>query len=287
MGLLEKIENFINRILLLLGERIAQFISKITPLKLKQIIASIQFIFSKISIYIKNIPSLIKQKIPLILAFLKKKAIALDIKGKIEKTHQLALEKYKTAKGQSKVSAFKKIFLAPFLIIGEWLNGLTTAQSVLLLTFSVSSILGAINVIFSGHRLLESRHGGARAPASVELEVSYDRPEYYKKQNRHVTITNVRLPVYYANLNEVKSIDIDFTATLSNRMSRMQVDKLELQFRDHLVLNLEPMVATFPLEEEGKEILRQKLLSEMNEFMKSREIEGEVLDIKIVYVLAN
>jgi hypothetical protein len=70
-------------------------------------------------------------------------------------------------------------------------------------------------------------------------------------------------------------------------MSRMQVDKLELQFRDHLVLNLEPMVAAFPLEEEGKEILRQKLLSEMNEFMVSRDIEGQVLDVKIVYVLAN
>jgi flagellar basal body-associated protein FliL len=70
-------------------------------------------------------------------------------------------------------------------------------------------------------------------------------------------------------------------------MSRIQVDKLELQFRDHLVLNLEPMMASFPLEEEGKEILRQKLLSEMNDFMESREIEGKVLDVKIVYVLGN
>jgi hypothetical protein len=53
------------------------------------------------------------------------------------------------------------------------------------------------------------------------------------------------------------------------------------------VLNLEPMMASFPLEEEGKEILRQKLLSEMNDFMESREIEGKVLDVKIVYVLGN
>jgi len=287
MGLIGKLENFINKFLLLMGERLLLFILKITPVKIKIFVGKLHSLFLGVREFIKKIPLLIKENIPVLIDYLKKKASDFDIKGKISRTHQLALEKYKKTQGEGKISALKKIVMAPFLILGEWLHGLTTAQSILLLTFSVSSILGAINVIFSGHRLLDSRNQGSRAPASVEVEVSYDRPVYYKKETRHVTITNLRLPVYYANLNEIKSIDIDFTATLSNRMSRMQVDKLELQFRDHLVLNLEPMVAAFPLEEEGKEILRQKLLSEMNEFMVSRDIEGQVLDVKIVYVLAN
>lgn len=287
MGLLEKIENFINRILLLLGEKIFNFVLKITPPKIKMFISNLMALKLRFTTFIKSTPQLLKEKLPLLLAYLKKKASDFDIKGKISRTHQMALERYKTTQGQSKISALKKLFLSPFLILGEWLNGLTTAQSILLLSFTVSSILGAINIISSGHRLLESQNHGSRAPASVELEVSYDRPDYYKKETRHVTITNLRLPVYYANINEIKSVDVDFTATLSNRMSRLQVDKLELQFRDHLVLNLEPMMASFPLEEEGKEILRQKLLSEMNDFMESREIEGKVLDVKIVYVLGN
>jgi hypothetical protein len=287
MGLLEKIENFINRILLLFGEKIFNFILKITPPKIRMFISHLIALKLRFTVFIKSIPQLIKEKLPFLLAYLKKRASDFDIKGKISRTQQIAIERYKTTQGQSKISSMKKLFLSPFLILGEWLNGLTTAQSILLLSLTVSSILGAINIISSGHRLLESQHQGSRAPASVELEVSYDRPNYYKKETRHVTITNLRLPVYYANINEIKSVDIDFTATLSNRMSRIQVDKLELQFRDHLVLNLEPMMASFPLEEEGKEILRQKLLSEMNDFMESREIEGKVLDVKIVYVLGN
>ena len=74
---------------------------------------------------------------------------------------------------------------------------------------------------------------------------------------------------------------------MSNRLSRMKLEKLEFQLRDHLVLNIEPMIAAFPLEDEGKEIIREKLTMEIHDFMKTHNIEGEVKDLKLVYILAN
>jgi len=67
----------------------------------------------------------------------------------------------------------------------------------------------------------------------------------------------------------------------------MQLEKLEFQLRDHLILNVEPMLASFPLEEEGKQILREKLTMEINDFLSERKIVGEVKEIKLIYILAN
>ena len=287
MSFLEKIENAINNLLILMGNAILRLLVRITPAKIQGLYSRFLDLKAAINLWFKNLPAVAKEKAPIVLASIKSKLIALNIKGKLQHSYQSALSKYSDGKNDKKINRLKKIVLAPFLVVGHWLNGLTTAQSAMLLGLTTASILAAINMIFSGQRLLENQFKADRAPASVEAEVTYDRPDYYKRQTRHVTITSVRLPVFFPNVNELKTIDVDFTATLSNRMSRMQVDKLELQLRDHLVLNIEPMVAAFPLEEEGKEILRQKLFKEVTEFMKLREIEGEIEDIKITYVLAN
>ena len=287
MSFLEKIENAINNLLFLMGNAFLRILIRVTPQKIQRFFLFLKECKSNLIQWFKNFPNLAKEKAPVILAYLKKQMIALNIKGKLQNCYQSALSKYNEGKGEKKINRIKKIVFAPLLVIGHWLNGLTTAQSVMLLGLTTTSILAAINMIFSGQRLLENHYAADRAPASVEAQISYDRPDYYKRQTRHVTITSVRLPVFFPNVNELRTVDVDFTATLSNRMSRMQVDKLELQLRDHLVLNIEPMVASFPLEEEGKEILRQKLLKEVTEFMKLREIEGEIEDLKITYVLAN
>jgi hypothetical protein len=57
--------------------------------------------------------------------------------------------------------------------------------------------------------------------------------------------------------------------------------------RDHLILEMEPSVASFPLTEEGKEIIRQKLSTEIDVFLESHKITGHVEEIKVVYILAN
>jgi flagellar basal body-associated protein FliL len=53
------------------------------------------------------------------------------------------------------------------------------------------------------------------------------------------------------------------------------------------LLNLEPILPSLPLDDEGKEIIRQKLINEINQFLKKHNIEGHVEEVRITYILAN
>lgn len=287
MNLIEKLENAINKLLILLGDFVVRFCAKIIPVKIQVFWSKVKNWMRLAIIWCKALPKRLISAAPLLLNKLKGSLLSYNYKEKLQQTYQAAMAQYKQQQAGKKLSTIKTALLAPFLIIGQWLKGLSAIQSLMLLGFTAASILAAINIVFSGHRLMENHMQGARAPASAEEEAAYERPDYYKKETRHLDFTNLRLPVYFANVNELRSIDIDFNVTLSNRNSRMQLSKLEFQLRDHLILNVEPMIASFPLVEEGKEILRQKLLIEINQFMKERKIEGEVQELKLIYILAN
>ncbi len=207
-----------------------------------------------------------------------------DVADWLSEYYKLAQSKYQGNKG-SALKNLKAVAMVPFVMLSRWLSGLSALQSLLLLTFSAASILAVIGVTSSGQKI--ASHHATREPASIEEDPEYDRPGYYKEELRHFTITNFRLPVYLSELGELRSIDIDFTATMSNRRSRVFLEKQEFQLRDHLILYVEPMVASFPLEEEGKEIIRHKIKEEITEYLRSQGQEGEVLKLKLTYILAN
>lgn len=282
MGLIEKIENLINTLLIKLSELMYKFV----PAPIKRVIEKIQSWFAFLNTQIKLIPSYAKTFILFLIAKTKSTLASIDFKAIFVESYKNAIVQYKE-KSSGKTSKLKTLVLTPFLVVGQWLQGLNTAQSMLLLAFTSASILAAIGIGFSGNRLANHHMESNRAPASIEEEIPYERPAYYKKQTRHFEITSLRLPVYVAQVNEIRSVDIDFTATTSNRNARMFLEKKEFQLRDHLILQIEPSVATFPLEEEGKEIIRRKLLVEINDFLKLHNIEGEITELKITYVLAN
>lgn len=286
MGLIEKLENFVNKILILIGDLISRFVAKATPTKIKIVLSKIAEWKSKAITFAKTSPKLLIQAAPVLVT--KVTGVIATVKTKLTETYKAAMAQHADTTGGSKFSGLKKTALTPFLMVGQWVKGLSAAQTVMLLGFTAASVLSAINIGFSGNRIHKQlTEEDGRTPASVEEEISYDRPGYYKKQTRHLDMTSIRLPVYFANVNELRSIDIDFTATMSNRLARMKLERMEFQLRDHLILHIEPMVASFPLEDEGKEIMREKLIMELNDFMVNHQIEGEVKELKITYVLAN
>jgi flagellar basal body-associated protein FliL len=282
MNFILKIENAINSLLNKLGE----LIYKAIPAPLKSVLGKILAALLWPSQNIKRLPSLIKTLAITLISKTKSAALGFNYKAALVETYKKAVAQYKekSPKSAGKISF---VIQTPFLIIAQWLRGLSAAQSMLLLTFSCASILAVIGIGFSGHKLMNTHGEEGRIPASISEEIVYERPDYYKKQTKHVEITNLRLPVYIAKLNEIRSVDIDFTATLTNRYARMFLERQEFQLRDHLILQLEPSISSFPIQEEGKEIIRRKLLNEVNDFLKQHEIEGEVIELKITYVLAN
>ena len=282
MGFIEKIENLINMLLIKLSELMYKFV----PAPIKRVIEKIQSWFAFLSAQFRLLPSYAKTFILFLIGKVKSTLASVDFKAALKESYQKAIAQYKE-KSSGKSSKLKTLFMTPFLVVAQWLQGLSTSQSMLLMAFTSASVLAAIGIGFSGNRLANHHMESNRAPASVEEEIPYDRPGYYKKQTRHFEISNLRLPVYVAQVNEIRSVDIDFTATTSNRNARMFLEKKEFQLRDHFVIEIEPSVASFPLEEEGKEIIRRKILMEINEFLKRHNVEGEVTELKITYVLAN
>ncbi len=281
MGLIEKIENAINFILLKLGELIAKAI----PKKVKSFFALVFQQIEKLKIFFKELPFKIFHYSIALVKRIKAATAEINFKAVLSDAYQKAMQNYKQngAEGAGKV---KQLFLAPFFIVGVWLKGLTAAQSILLLTFSCASFLSVIGIGFSGQKLIKPTHDNSREPASTE-EVLYDRPDYYKKQTKFFEMTSFRLAVYVAEVNEIRSVDLDFTVTMSNRTSKQYLEKHDFQLRDYLILHTEPSVASFPLEEEGKEIIREKLVAEINNYLKANDVEGHVEEVKITYILAN
>jgi flagellar basal body-associated protein FliL len=281
MGLIEKLETLINTLLFKLGELLWKFM----PSAVKKFFVLLHAWKTKTISWIKKIPGIIIAFCLHTINKFKSSLTTINFKEVFTESYGKALEKYKSSSGS--IRRIKSLFLAPVLVVGKWLQGLSASQALLLMTFTAGSILSVIGIGFSGQKLVGKHLEADRAPASVEEEITYDRKAYYKKETKHFDMNAFRLPVYIAELNEVRTVDIDFTATLSNRNSRMFLEKHEFQLRDHLILQVEPSVASFPLEEEGKEIIRKKLWAEVSDFLKLHGIEGEVTEMKITYLLAN
>ena len=284
MNFVEKIENLINGLLLKLGGLFLGLLSRIAPSRLKNLFTKFQQFIARFKVFIKQSPFLFKDLAIKKIGELKANAQSLDYKAKLLSSYQNALNQYR-ASTEGKAGKFRTIILTPFLVFGQWLQGLTLTQSMLLTSATAASLVAVVGVIYSGQRLIKDNSAVERTPASIE--VAYERPEYYKEQNRQLVFTNIRLPVYIPQVNELRSVDIDFSLTLSNRESRANLSKKEFELRDHLILEMEPVIASFPLEEEGKAVIKEKIFREVNIFMQDHKIEGEVSEVEITYILAN
>jgi hypothetical protein len=281
MGLIEKLETLINNLIF----KLLEFLWRLVPSPIKKIIEKYKTLKERFICFIKNIPALLKKYIPILINKAKTKVSTTNFRPEIFDEIKVIRDEY--TKNNKNAGKFKKIIILPWIIASKWFDDLSAAQTLGMLIFSAASILAVIGIGFSGQKIANLQREASRVPASVEEEVPYARPVYYKKQTRHVEISNLRLPVYFANINEVKSVDIDFVATTSNRETKMFLDKHDFQLRDHLILQVEPSVAAFPLEEEGKDIIRKRLIQELNDFLKTYEIDGSVSEVRITYVLAN
>lgn len=270
MNLLAKLENWINSYLTLLGEFFRKLILKITPRW-----------FIKGSYFLKALPKNILTFCAQTITKLK----SLNFKEQFKETHQKILSQVEQEKSKKPLSKGKALIRTPFVMIANWFSDLSFFQASTLVGLSCASFIAMIGIFNSGKQIISA--GADRTPASAPEEVIYERPDYYKKSEKYFELFSLRVPVYFADINELRTIDIDLSATMSSRNSKNQLEKLEIQLRDHFVLNLEPIKTEFTLTPEGREIIRQKLAKEIQLFMRIHKIEGEVAELKVTYALAN
>jgi hypothetical protein len=284
MNFVNKIEELINRLIFRFIELILRLLKKNSPPKLLKFYKKSVFKWRRFKAQSKTFPKRSKVFLIELVKKIKSKYQSIEIKPKFihlkEKITAPFIEEGN--KGRNKFVVLAKGFLK----LGEsWLKGLSFGQASLLIALTCFSFFATFNILSSGKKIADFYNDAVRSPASLDYQ--YERPEYYKKDQRHVFFGSVKIPVYPGGVNDFTSVDIEFNATLSNRESKHILVKLEFQLRDYLILHLEPILATFTLQEEGKEILKRKIWSEVDNFLEEREINGRVVELKITYVLAN
>ena len=95
------------------------------------------------------------------------------------------------------------------------------------------------------------------------------------------------MPIYVESAKDIHSLIMDFTMESSNRYIKKFFDKNTHYLQDRLNSTIEPIVPTFPLEQEGKQIIKEKLKQESNQLIKDFKIKGKIEKIYLHSMMAS
>ena len=65
------------------------------------------------------------------------------------------------------------------------------------------------------------------------------------------------------------------------------LEHYETQLKDYFFTHTEPVISSFPIEKEGKEVFKEKIAIDLNNFLKKNKVEGEVEEVGISFIIAN
>lgn len=285
MELLNKLEDLVNRLLFWIGSKLAALFLKLVPAPLLRFFQNINQHVSAAVAFVRNLPQWIKGHIA---AFRAKPKLQLDYKGLLAQAIDAGSKAFKKTKDKSPLKAIGIALFAPFLFLIGWARGLKPLHFTILSVFTLASILSLVGISFNARTILKEKYFTSRTPASAEAEVdTYDRPNYYKKNEREVYFHSIKVPVYVEGINELRALMIDVSLITSNRATRIWLLREEFSLRDHLVLTLEPVIPAFPMTPEGRQILTQKIQDEVNAYLREHRANGHVEEVRLLHILAH
>ena len=125
----------------------------------------------------------------------------------------------------------------------------------------------------------------ARNPAGSEVVVSKDanleRPPYYKLNLRQIRLDGIQFPVFIQSEPNPRYVAVDLVVDVSSRYATKYLINKEIELRDFFLRKIHPVVPSFPLAAEGKEVIRTKIINEINAFLQEMSINGEAMDVHI------
>ena len=144
--------------------------------------------------------------------------------------------------------------------------------------------LGTYGVYFSSQSIWQKEFP-YREPASVQ---EYDeKPEYFYLKEQTVLFQNIKVPLQVLKVGDMESLTIDFSVRTSTRFARYYLSENEHKLKDYFFTNVEPIVSNHVLEVEAKEVLKEKIKSEVQQFLNQEKVEGQVLEINIHYIVGS
>ena len=128
--------------------------------------------------------------------------------------------------------------------------------------------------------LKEHSHAGAIKSLTVE-QVMEGRPFYFLQTEKIYALKDVNIQIFLEDTKRNRQVYFDFSMLATNRYIVMFLTEHEIQLRDFITTNVEPVLPRLPLEEEGRGIIKDKIRDEVNEFLKIYKVEGKVQEVYI------
>lgn len=113
------------------------------------------------------------------------------------------------------------------------------------------------------------------------------RPKYFMQTEKLLSFTDLNLQLFLEDTRRNRQVWVDFTVLASNRYTILYLQDHLVQVKDHLNTNVEPVIPRLPVEDEGRQIIKDKIRIEINEFLKKEGVEGKILDIYIDYLIVS
>ncbi len=180
---------------------------------------------------------------------------------------------------------FAKILYLLFTKLNQYFQNLSPAQMLIFIFIFSTAFLGTVNIYVNSKSII-NQNNMSRMPASAPEEEIIKRPDYYKKTKKSISLQTVVLPLLVENKKAIRTLTVDFEMFATTRFAAKYLDKNETKVRDYLLMTMEPIDSNFPLNsEEGKEIIKQKIIHEINIFLKEQRVEGEIYEVRLIYVL--
>ena len=123
---------------------------------------------------------------------------------------------------------------------------------------------------------------------SVQIKQKLNsRPSYFLQTEKLSGFKDINLQLFLEDTKRNRQVWVDFTALSSNRNIALYLKDNEIEIRDFINMNVEPVIPQLPIEEEGRQIIKDKLKLELNEYLKLRGIEGKILEIYVDYIIVS
>jgi flagellar basal body-associated protein FliL len=281
--LFSKFEVLANALLIRIGQLIIRLLKKFTPIKIQkkffQLLDWKVNTINKIYIWIKTKKEFLKNKCLMAYRYViegnAQKIVFTKLKKSIEVAKKLNPDTFKSL--IQKTLEETKIFIIGFI---QKINFKAVFSYALVICFfSLLSwfIVKKLNLL--------SLETGWREIASVPDEPYAVRPPYYKLEERMYHINGLILPIYIESTGSMKSLKMDITLEASNRTTVQFLVSNHAVIRDYLNSEIEAFEPTFPLEPEGRDILKEKIKIELNNFLKQQNVEGQIKKVYLKDIL--
>lgn len=280
---MSKFESLFNRLFFKLLKRLSSFVQKYTPSKLK-IICKRLLSFS----HDKKIILIHFFKAQIVLAKVAPSKIRLQLKkGDFLNQGKVIIGRFFSDIKSLNGAKIKKSTFKVFQLINSKLKKMIISLRAKPLGSIVAScILILISSFFifkqTNQLMLKS---GLRSPASNPQLPQAVRPNYYKNDEKQLTILNVIMPIIIEDVKSMKSVKLDITIQATNRTSILFLQKRSDILMDYLHTKIEPIVPQFPLTQEGKDIILERIKMKINALLEEHKMHGRINHVYIGNIL--